>query len=197
MNYMLKINPIELVALDVLLKHVLSSNPDNAIIQTYLGSIHKNVTKKKKDYQDVFLEPDKDFASIFAEQICGNLGVEVSKELPSSAVDKITCADCHFNSTDCQKKEELKRYWGHNESEFADYRKKYTASSADECMMFMHKMKLSIVGLVKESESLYDVEIESNGEISRYQYNASNLRLFIHKYGKDSIINYNQFKDIL
>ena len=56
MNLRLKISLEELVALNVLLKKYLSDNPNNTLVQKYIGNIHKNINQKKKDYKNILNE---------------------------------------------------------------------------------------------------------------------------------------------
>lgn len=101
------------------------------------------------------------------------------------------CSRCHFFDNGCLKERELKNYWGFDDDEFEQYLDCHISGSAEECIQFQHK---KVFRILSHKNNLYDVEITEDGKSERILYSIESLRLFAHKYGKCSFVNYKEYK---
>lgn len=200
MNLRLKISPEELVALNVLLKKYLSDNPNNTLVQKYIGNIQKNIDQKRKDYKNIlnegFAELEHEITKIFFSRNDLVVLKEESTKDAQCSIDIKTdaCAKCHFYNSGCQKEKVLRNYWGFDDKEFLSYFNAHQKGNADKCLMFEHRV---IYTLLSFEDPLFSVEIEENGERVRQQFSTLELRLIIHKYGRDSFNNINDFEQLI
>lgn len=167
MDLRLKISPEELVALNVLLKQFLSDNPNNTIIQKYIGNIQKNIDQKRKDYKNIlnegFTELEHEISKIFfSRNILVVLKEESTKDAQCSIDIKTdACEKCHFYNNGCQKEKELRNYWGFDDKEFLSYFNAHQKGTADKCLMFEHRV---IYTILEFKEPLFLLEMHENNE---------------------------------